>query len=118
MEGGNNKKKQQPTKYKKAKMKPTNPVLSTLKSFHKTAVMYIWLSYRMPVVYAQQEVVVGVKRRVEGALEWCLEGMTMGRTEGGENKEKEKEKKVDITMRLRALVLERQGTKDKVKGML
>ncbi|KIK01317.1 hypothetical protein K443DRAFT_98809 [Laccaria amethystina LaAM-08-1] len=96
---------------------PTNPVLSTLESFHKTAVMYIWLSYRMPVVYAQQEVVVGVKRRVEGALEWCLEGMTMGRTEGGENKEKEKEKKVDITMRLRALVLERQGTKDKVKGM-
>jgi ATP-dependent RNA helicase SUPV3L1/SUV3 len=111
---GGNKKKKQPTKYKKAKTKPTNPVLSTLESFHKTAVMYIWLSYRMPVVYAQQEVVVGVKRRVEGALEWCLEGMTMG----GKEVPGEKEKKVDITMRLRALVLERQEnrTKDKVKG--
>jgi len=45
-------------------MKPTNLVLSTLESFHKMAVMYIWLRYQMPVVYVQQEV-VRVKRRVE-----------------------------------------------------
>jgi len=103
--------------FKKAKRtKPTNPVLSTLESFHKTAVMYIWLSYRMPVVYAQQEEVVRVKRRVEGALEWCLEGMTMG----GNGRGKEgKEKNVDVTSHLMALIKERQerkGTKDKVEA--
>ena len=36
---GNNKKKSTSSKYKKAKTKPTNPVLSTLEPFHNTAVM-------------------------------------------------------------------------------
>ena len=93
---GKNKKK--PTKYIKPKTKPTNEVLSTLESFHKTAVMYIWLSYRMPVVYAQQEEVVGVKKRVEGALEWCLEGMTTAKEKS------EEETMADVKSRLTALV--------------
>ena len=94
---GNRKKKKQ-SEYKKSKTKPTNEVLSTLESFHKTAVMYIWLSYRMPVVYAQQEVVVRVKKRVEGALEWCLEGMTTAKEKS------EEETMADIKSRLTALV--------------
>ena len=104
---GNNKKL---TKYKKPKTKPTNEVLSTLESFHKTAVMYIWLSYRMPVVYAQQEVVVGVKKRVEGALEWCLEGMTTAKEKS------EEEKTADMEARLTAWVKKKKSTKDEVKG--
>ena len=105
---GNKKKK--PTKYIKPKTKPTNEVLSTLESFHKTAVMYIWLSYRMPVVYAQQEEVVGVKKRVEGALEWCLEGMTTGKEKS------EEENTADMVARLTAWAKKREGTKDEVKG--
>ena len=105
---GNRKKKKQ-SEYKKSKTKPTNEVLSTLESFHKTAVMYIWLSYRMPVVYAQQEVVVGVKKRVEGALEWCLEGMTTAKEKS------EEEKTADMVARLTAWV-KKKGTKDEVKG--
>ena len=93
---GHTKKKQ--SQYIKPKTKPTNEVLSTLESFHKTAVMYIWLSFRMPVVYAQQEEVVGVKKRVEGALEWCLEGMTTAKEKS------EEEKTADIKSRLTSLL--------------
>ena len=105
---GNRKKKQ--SEYKKSKTKPTNEVLSMLESFHKMAVMYIWLSYRMPVVYAQQEVVVGVKKRVEGALAWCLEGMTTAKEKS------EEEKTADMVMHLKAWV-KKKGTKDEVKGV-
>ena len=107
VEGGNKNKKKQ-SKYIKPKTKPTNEVLSMLESFHKTAVMYIWLSYRMPVVYAQQEEVVRVKKRVEGALEWCLEGMTTAKEKS------EEEKTADMMARLTAWA-KRKGTKDEVK---
>ena len=60
----------------------------------------------MPVVYAQQEVVWD-KQRVEGALEWCLEGMTMGGEEVAEKGEK-----VNITLCLTALLL--KGTERKL----
>ena len=93
-----NRKKKKQSEYKKSKTKPTNEVLSTLESFHKTAVMYIWLSYRMPVVYAQQEELVRVKKRVEGALEWCLEGMTTAKQKS------EEEKMADIKSRLTVLL--------------
>ena len=106
---GNMQKKKKQSKSIKQKTKPTNEVLSTLESFHKTAVMYIWLSYRMPVVYAQQEEVVRVKKRVEGALEWCLEGMTTAKEKS------EEEKTADMVARLTAWV-KKKGTKDGVKG--
>ena len=106
---GNTKKGKKQSEYKKSKTKPTNEVLSTLESFHKTAVMYIWLSYRMPVVYAQQEEVVRVKKRVEGALEWCLEGMTTAKQKS------EEEKMADVVARLTGWA-KRKGTKDEVKG--
>ena len=104
-----NRKKKKQSEYKKSKTKPTNEVLSTLESFHKTAVMYIWLSYRMPVVYAQQQEVVRVKKRVEGALEWCLEGMTTAKEKS------EEEKMADMVGRLTAWA-KRKGMKDEVKG--
>ena len=104
-----NKKEKKPTKYIKPKTKPTNEVLSTLESFHKTAVMDIWLRYRMPVVYAQQEEVGRVKKRVEGALEWCLEGMTTAKERS------EEEKMADMVARLTAWA-KKKGTKDEVKG--
>ena len=104
-----NRKKKKQSEYKKSKTKPTNEVLLTLESFHKTAVMYIWLSYRMPVVYAQQEEVVGVKKRVEGALEWCLEGMMTAKERS------EEEKTADMVARLTAWA-KRKATKDEVKG--
>ena len=93
-----NEKEKTPTKYQISKTKLMNEVLSTLESFHKTAVMYIWLSYRMPVVYAEQEEVVRVKKRVEGALEWCLEGMTTAKEKS------EEEKMADIKSRLTVLL--------------
>lgn len=102
--------KKKPTKYIKPKTKPTNKVLSLLESFHKMVVMYIWLSYWMPVVYAQQEEEVGVKKRVEGALEWCLEGMMMVKEKS------EEEKMADMVAHLTVLVKKKEGTKDEVKG--
>ena len=63
----------------------------------------------MPVVYAQQEEVVRVKKRVEGALEWCLEGMTTW-------KEKSEEEKTADMVACLTVWAKRKGMKDEVKG--
>ncbi|KAF8165684.1 P-loop containing nucleoside triphosphate hydrolase protein [Crassisporium funariophilum] len=54
----------------------TTDGLMVLESLHKVIVMYIWMSFRNPVVYAQYEEVAELKTRLEAVLNWCLEGIT------------------------------------------
>ncbi|WFD33190.1 RNA helicase [Malassezia cuniculi] len=49
--------------------------LMLLESHHRALTLYMWLSYRFPVGFCYEEGVLERKRRTEGAIEYCLEGM-------------------------------------------
>ncbi|KAJ7765737.1 P-loop containing nucleoside triphosphate hydrolase protein [Mycena metata] len=51
--------------------------LDGLETFHKILVVYLWLSYRNPVSYPAQDLAVKMKERLERALHWCLEEMSL-----------------------------------------
>jgi ATP-dependent RNA helicase SUPV3L1/SUV3 len=51
-------------------------VLETLEALHKILVVYIWMSFRNSVAYNSQVDVVALKKRVEVALEWALQGLS------------------------------------------
>lgn len=57
--------------------------LQVLEMFHKTLVFYVWMSYRNAVSYADHEIVHNLKARVEKALDWALEGVTLQRSHAG-----------------------------------
>ncbi|KAH6919301.1 ATP-dependent RNA helicase suv3 [Coprinopsis sp. MPI-PUGE-AT-0042] len=50
--------------------------LSIMESFHKVLVLYIWLSFRAPILYPQYTTATKLKERLEKVLEWSLEGMS------------------------------------------
>lgn len=54
------------------------PQLSTLlalESLYRIAVVYMWFSLRLPLIFSQRDDAVQVKRDCEVAIEWCLEVM-------------------------------------------
>ncbi|TFK24669.1 ATP-dependent RNA helicase suv3 [Coprinopsis marcescibilis] len=53
--------------------------LSTLESFHKSLVLYIWMSFRAPVMYCDAELATTLKIRLEKVLQQALEGMSEGK---------------------------------------
>jgi len=55
-----------------------------LESLHRAVVVYIWTGFRLPVVYADYDVAEPLKRRVEVAMQWVLEGISMAG--GGDGK--------------------------------
>ncbi|EAU81797.1 ATP-dependent RNA helicase suv3 [Coprinopsis cinerea okayama7 len=70
--------------------------LSTLESFHKSLVLYIWMSFRAPILYPQFQLATELKARLERVLEWSLEGMSDASYIRKMNKQAEKgEEKVE-----------------------
>ncbi|TFK35499.1 P-loop containing nucleoside triphosphate hydrolase protein [Crucibulum laeve] len=61
-------------------------MLLHLETFHKLSVLYMWMSFRNAVVYSQGAEVAALKVRVEKALEWCLERLTMNEMAKGVQK--------------------------------
>jgi ATP-dependent RNA helicase SUPV3L1/SUV3 len=53
--------------------------LCLLESLHRILTLYMWLSYRNPVVWADHEVCMDLKARVEKALDWGLQGVAWSR---------------------------------------
>lgn len=51
-------------------------VLLKLESIHKITTLYLWLSYRMPLAFDQQEQCFELKKKIEGCINWCLDGLT------------------------------------------
>ncbi|KAG8746167.1 RNA helicase [Ceratobasidium sp. 414] len=47
--------------------------LQQLESFHATLVVYMWLSYRLPLGFCQVHEAEQLKAEVERGIEWCLE---------------------------------------------
>lgn len=50
--------------------------LPVLEGLHKSLVLYLWLSYRLPVAFYQSEEAYALKERTEKALDWCLQNMS------------------------------------------
>ena len=50
--------------------------LLTLEGLHKSLVLYLWLSYRLPVAFYQSEEAYTLKERTEKALDWCLRNLS------------------------------------------
>lgn len=50
--------------------------LVNLEGLHKSLVLYLWLSYRLPVAFYQSEEAYALKERTEKALDWCLRNMS------------------------------------------
>lgn len=50
--------------------------LPVLEGLHKSLVLYLWLSYRLPVAFYQSEEAYALKERTEKALDWCLVNMS------------------------------------------
>lgn len=62
----------------------SNPrTLEVLEGFHKIVVIYIWMSFRNGVAYSNHKDVSELKKRVEVALEWALQGMSRKAVFGG-----------------------------------
>jgi len=58
------------------KPKATVDELARLESFHKVLVTYVWMTFRQPLVYHQYTEAVGLKNRLEKALDWALQSLT------------------------------------------
>lgn len=50
--------------------------LAILEVLHKSLVLYLWLSFRLPVAFYQSEEAFALKERTEKALDWCLLNMS------------------------------------------
>ncbi|KAG1799374.1 P-loop containing nucleoside triphosphate hydrolase protein [Suillus plorans] len=50
--------------------------LVTLEGLHKSLVLYLWLSHRLPVAFYQSEEAYALKERTEKALDWCLRNVS------------------------------------------
>lgn len=53
----------------------TKESLQVLETFHKVLLSYIWLSFRIPVSFAQQQLAVELKEQTEACIEFVLEGI-------------------------------------------
>ncbi|KAF8602745.1 P-loop containing nucleoside triphosphate hydrolase protein [Ceratobasidium sp. AG-I] len=91
--------------------------LQRLESLHSTLVLYMWLSYRLPLGFYQGQEAENMKAEVEKGIEWCLErvraqqsrkGKKVPREEqSGETEESEKEAPKDQIKYLTRDALER-----------
>lgn len=52
------------------------PLLMKLESIHKVSSLYLWLSYRMPIAFFEQDRCFQLKQTVEGTIAWCLSRLT------------------------------------------
>ncbi|KAG2359739.1 P-loop containing nucleoside triphosphate hydrolase protein [Suillus spraguei] len=50
--------------------------LVNLEGLHKSLVLYLWLSYRLPVAFYQSQEAYALKERTEKALDWCLRNVS------------------------------------------
>lgn len=50
--------------------------LVNLEGLHKSLVLYLWLSYRLPVAFYQSQEAYALKERTEKALDWCLQNVS------------------------------------------
>lgn len=53
----------------------TKESLQVLETLHKVVLSYIWLSFRIPVSFAQQQLAVELKEQTEACIEFVLEGI-------------------------------------------
>ncbi|CAE6444340.1 unnamed protein product [Rhizoctonia solani] len=53
--------------------------LSNLESLHATLVLYMWLSFRLPLGFYQAPEAQAMKTEVERGIEWCLEMIREGK---------------------------------------
>lgn len=60
------------------RLRNAGALLKNMESLHKAVVLYIWMSFRMPVLYSQYDVAAELKIRLERALQWSLEQMSEG----------------------------------------
>lgn len=51
-------------------------VLMKLESIHKITSLYLWLSYRMPIAFFEQEQCFELKQKIELGIAWCLSRLT------------------------------------------
>jgi ATP-dependent RNA helicase SUPV3L1/SUV3 len=59
----------------------TTATLGPLESLHKLLTIYIWLSYRNPVTWADMEDAMAIKEETEEAMTWCLSRLALTRHE-------------------------------------
>ncbi|CAE6434530.1 unnamed protein product [Rhizoctonia solani] len=53
--------------------------LSNLEALHSTLVLYMWLSFRLPLGFYQAPEAQAMKAEVERGIEWCLEMIRAGK---------------------------------------
>jgi hypothetical protein len=56
--------------------------LQRLESLHSTLVLYMWLSYRLPLGFYQGHEAEDMKNEVEKGIEWCLERIRAEKLKG------------------------------------
>lgn len=59
-----------------SKKKPTDGNLAALESLHKTLIVYIWLGYRNPIVFADLQEANALKEKTKELMDWCLKQLT------------------------------------------
>lgn len=57
-------------------------VLQRLESLHSTLVVYLWLSYRLPLGFYQGQEATQLKNDVEHGIEWCLKQIKVKKAAG------------------------------------
>ncbi|KAF8061769.1 ATP-dependent RNA helicase suv3 [Lyophyllum atratum] len=102
------------------KGRPSSEMLLALESFHKALVVYVWMSFRQPVVWSCHEEVTVLKGRVERALEWTLQALTKNQPAGKSWKEhltaqRERSRRIPHTTR-RELLEQKEHAQVKVMG--
>ncbi|CAE6441510.1 unnamed protein product [Rhizoctonia solani] len=76
--------------------------LSNLESLHATLVLYMWLSFRLPLGFYQAPEAQSMKAEVERGIEWCLEMIRAGKKKHIERvleDEDEQKKKIEYLTR-------------------
>lgn len=61
-------------------LRNTSNALSSMESLHKALILYIWMSFRAPIMYPHYDKAVELKIRVERALQWTLVSMSSTKT--------------------------------------
>lgn len=88
--------------------------LDTLETVHKVIVMYLWLSYRLPVAFMEQEEAFKLRDSVEIAMQDCLELIS---AVGGTKKHKKPDVRgTHIPFKTRAQV-EAENVRRRAKGV-
>jgi ATP-dependent RNA helicase SUPV3L1/SUV3 len=72
-QGSTTTKKAETEEKKAAPMTPYT--LMQLESLHRSIVLYLWLTYRLPLAFSQQEFAVKMKDEVEKAIQFSLEAL-------------------------------------------